>query len=257
MKDIAHYLVTLNDELLGNCCGAVKLDFPKIVGKKSPMEFSAIIVAAGKGERVGQGIPKQWRELGGKPVLRWSAEAMARAGAKEVVVVIRPRDKALADAALEGIPGVKYADGGVTRARSVANGLSAASPVDALLIHDAARPFIPDGLVGKLLEQLGEYHGAIPGIAMEDTLKRATPAGVETAPREGLWRAQTPQAFRDPAIREAYNDIRRAALVTTDDAAVVEVCGGKIKIVPGDARLMKLTLAEDFLIAEAIASLIK
>jgi 2-C-methyl-D-erythritol 4-phosphate cytidylyltransferase/2-C-methyl-D-erythritol 2,4-cyclodiphosphate synthase len=218
------------------------------------MEFSAVIVAAGKGERAGPGLAKQWREIGGKPVLRWSALALAKAGAKEIVVVIRPRDKALADAALEGIAGCRYADGAITRARSVASGLAALAPVDAVLIHDAARPFIPDGMIEKLLAALGRAEGAIPTLPVEDTLKKVLHTMVETVPREGLWRAQTPQAFRYETIKGAYDDIRRAALVTTDDAAVVEAYGRPVTQVQGDPRLMKLTFAEDFAMAQAIAA---
>lgn len=221
------------------------------------MEFSAVIVAAGKGERAGPGLAKQWRELGGKPVLRWSAEALAKAGAKEIVVVIRPRDKALADAALENIPGCKYADGQITRARSVASGLAILSPVDAVLIHDAARPFIPDGMIEKLLAALSRAEGAIPALPVEDTLKKVLHTMVETVPREGLWRAQTPQAFRYETIKGAYDDIRRAALVTTDDAAVVEAFGRPVTQVQGDPRLMKLTFPEDFVMAGAIAATLR
>jgi len=222
------------------------------------MEFSAVIVAAGKGERAGPGLAKQWRELGGKPVLRWSAEALAKAGAKEIVVVIRPRDKALADAALEGIPGCKYADGQITRARSVASGLAVLSPVDVVLIHDAARPFIPEGMIESLLKALGRAEGAIPALPVEDTLKKVLHTMVEkTVPREGLWRVQTPQAFRYETIKGAYDDIRRAALVTTDDAAVVEAFGRPVTQVQGDPRLMKLTFPEDFALAEAIAATLR
>ena len=218
------------------------------------MEFSAVIVAAGKGERAGPGLAKQWRQVGGKTVVRWSAEALAAAGAREIVVVIRPRDKALADEAFEGIAGVRYADGAITRARSVASGLAALSPVEAVLIHDAARPFIPAGMIEKLLAALAGAEGAVPTLPVEDALKKVTHTFVETVPREGLWRAQTPQAFLYQTIKDAYDNIRQAALVTTDDSGVVEAFGRKVTSVQGDPRLMKLTFAEDFIMAEAIAA---
>ena len=217
------------------------------------MNFSAVIVAAGTGQRAGAGPAKQWRDLGGKPVLRWSAEALTKAGAHQIVVVIRPKDRALAEAALAGLEGCHFANGGVTRARSVASGLAALSPCDAVLIHDAARPFIPEGLIGRLLDALEGAHGAIPALPVSDTLKRQTPAGIQTTAREGLWLAQTPQAFRYQAITSAYADTSRASEVTTDDAAVVEALGGKVVIVQGDPVLMKLTYAEDFTIARALA----
>ncbi len=215
------------------------------------MEFSAIIVAAGSGQRAGAGPAKQWRDLAGKPVLRWSVEALARAGAMQIVVVVRKGDEPLAHMALAGLPGWALAQGGDTRTQSVASGLAALGPCEAVLIHDAARPFIPDDLVSRLLAALKTAEGAIPALPVADTLKRVTDAGLVTEPREGLWRAQTPQAFRYTALAAAYGANPTEA---TDDAALIEAAGGAVAITPGDPMLMKLTYPEDFTMAETLAA---
>ncbi|MDB5454082.1 MAG: bifunctional 2-C-methyl-D-erythritol 4-phosphate cytidylyltransferase/2-C-methyl-D-erythritol [Caulobacteraceae bacterium] len=216
------------------------------------MDFAAILVAAGSGVRAGPGEAKQWRLLGGRPVLRWSAEALLAAGASPLVVVIRPEDDDLAQASLAGLAGWRLADGGGTRTASVRNGLAAlAEATFAILIHDAARPFVTAAHVEALLGALGGADGAVPALPVADTLKRGDGA-LSTVSREGLQRAQTPQAFRAEVLRAAY-----AALAgdgaATDDAAVVEAAGGKVVAVPGDPMLMKLTYPEDFAMAEALA----
>ncbi len=215
------------------------------------MEFSAVIVAAGSGQRAGGGTAKQWRALGGKAVLRWSVEAMAAAGARQIVCVIRPGDEDAAKAALAGLSGWELTTGGDTRTQSVARGLQALTPTEAVMIHDAARPFIPKGLAVRLLAALARADGAIPALPVADTLKQVTDTGLTTTPREGLWRAQTPQAFRFAAITAAY---AAETVEATDDAALIEAAGGTVAITPGDPILMKLTYPEDFAMADAIAA---
>jgi 2-C-methyl-D-erythritol 4-phosphate cytidylyltransferase/2-C-methyl-D-erythritol 2,4-cyclodiphosphate synthase len=215
------------------------------------MDFAAILVAAGSGVRAGPGGAKQWRTLGGRPVLRWSAEALLAAGASPLVVVIRPEDREQAQAALAGLAGWTLADGGATRTASVRGGLAAIGDESAaILIHDAARPFVTTAHVHALIEALEDADGAVPALPVADTLKRGAET-LTTVSREGLSRAQTPQAFRAEGLRAAY-----AALAgdgsATDDAAVVEAAGGKVVATPGDPMLMKLTYPEDFALAEAL-----
>ncbi|HET9160271.1 MAG TPA: bifunctional 2-C-methyl-D-erythritol 4-phosphate cytidylyltransferase/2-C-methyl-D-erythritol 2,4-cyclodiphosphate synthase [Caulobacteraceae bacterium] len=215
------------------------------------MDFAAILVAAGSGVRAGPGAAKQWRDLAGKPVLRWSAEALLNAGAKAVVVMVQPSDRALAETALTGLTGWYLADGGKTRTASVRNGLAALPlPSDAILIHDAARPLLEVKHIRALLAALSEADGAVPLLPVADTLKRGADE-LHTVSRDGLSRAQTPQAFHAKVLRGAY-----AALAdeewATDDAAVVEAAGGRVIGVDGDPRLMKLTYPEDFAMAEAL-----
>ena len=214
--------------------------------------FAAIVVAAGSGSRAGGA--KQWRTLGGKPVVRWSVEALLKAGAEDVVVVIAQGSEAEAQTALAGLSGWRLASGGAARADSVRNGLTAlGGPADRpVLIHDAARPLLGAAIIRRLLEALAHADGALPVLPVTDSLRRATDGrlsgGVD---RENLWRAQTPQAFRLQTIIDAYA-AWPAGEAATDEAAVVERNGGGVVIIEGDARLMKLTIPEDFAMAEAL-----
>lgn len=218
------------------------------------MGFSAVIVAAGSGSRAGPGAAKQWRFLGGRPVLRWSAKALIAAGAREVVVVIPEGAEDDAAKALEGLPSWRTAIGGATRSKSVQAGLHALTgPEDEpVLVHDAARPFVTHTHVEALLVALQDADGAIPALPVSDTLKQEVNGHTITASREGLWRAQTPQAFRKLRLVEAYA-AWSAEADPTDDAAVIEAAGGRVALAPGDPMLMKLTWPEDFAMAERLA----
>jgi 2-C-methyl-D-erythritol 4-phosphate cytidylyltransferase/2-C-methyl-D-erythritol 2,4-cyclodiphosphate synthase len=219
------------------------------------MSFSAVVVAAGAGLRAGPGDPKVWRALGGKPIVRWSVEGLLAAGAREVVVVVARDRIGQVDEALTGLVGWNAVTGGRTRAESVQAGLAAVTggrnqPV---LVHDAARPFVTREHVDRLLAALDLADGAILTLPVPDTLKRGEGLVDETVSREGLWRAQTPQAFRIGRLKAAY---RRwpTGEEPTDDAAVMERAGGHVAMVPGDPMLMKLTYPEDFLLAEQLAA---
>ncbi|MGI8840652.1 MAG: bifunctional 2-C-methyl-D-erythritol 4-phosphate cytidylyltransferase/2-C-methyl-D-erythritol 2,4-cyclodiphosphate synthase [Caulobacteraceae bacterium] len=220
------------------------------------MEFCAVIVAAGTGERAGPGGPKQWRPLAGKPVARWSMEALLAAGARRVVAVIPAGDEARAAAAFAGLDRWLATAGGATRAQSTLAGLRAlpADAGDIVLIHDAARPFLAARHMAALIEALAGADGALPALPMADTLKRrdAASGAVTTASRASLWRAQTPQAFRRAVLSAAY-DAWPPDETPTDDAAVVERAGGRVALTAGDPMLMKLTYPEDFAMAERLA----
>jgi 2-C-methyl-D-erythritol 4-phosphate cytidylyltransferase/2-C-methyl-D-erythritol 2,4-cyclodiphosphate synthase len=219
------------------------------------MEFSAVIVAAGAGVRAGPGGAKQWRPLAGKAVARWSAEAMLAAGATEVVVVVGEGQDEAASAAL-GDLAVRLAPGGQARSDSVKAGLAALSGSDEtiVMIHDAARPLLTPSLIARLLQALATSRAAILALPLADTLKRDDGDGriCETPSRAGLWRAQTPQAFRLGDIRAAYA-AWPAGEDPTDEAIVAERAGVAVALVPGDPGLMKLTFPEDFAMAERLA----
>lgn len=217
------------------------------------MIFDAVIVAAGSGTRAGGA--KQWRRLAGKPVVRWSVEALLAAGARRVVVVVPPGQADPAQEALDGLSDWTAVDGGASRTDSVRAGLAALAPEapEAVLIHDAARPLVTAAHVATLLAALHDADGVLPALPVADTLKRGSDGLVTgTAPRDGLWRAQTPQAFRWSALAAAYATLPADA-EPTDDAAVLERAGGRVRLVPGDPRLMKLTYPEDFALAELMA----
>ncbi len=217
-------------------------------------DTAVVIVAAGKGERAGGGVPKQYREIAGRPLLAWTLAPFlrhARVGA--VQVVIDPTQSELFAAATAGMHLPAPVPGGGDRQGSVLAGLEAlaAHRPDKVMIHDAARPFVTSPLIDRLLAALdGGAAGAIPAVAITDTVKRCrNGAIVETLDRSELARAQTPQTFR-------YNDIldaHRAAVgkALTDDAAVAEAAGMKVAAVAGDEGNIKITSAEDILAAEA------
>jgi 2-C-methyl-D-erythritol 4-phosphate cytidylyltransferase/2-C-methyl-D-erythritol 2,4-cyclodiphosphate synthase len=219
------------------------------------MSYSVVIVAAGSGERAGPGGPKQWRKVGGKPVARWSVETFLKHGAERIVVVVAAGHEEQARQAFAGLEGWSTVVGGATRTQSVRAGLAAlgAGPDEAVLIHDAARPFVTGGQIDALLDALTDADGALPALPVPDTLKTRSHGsdGVTTTPRENLWRAQTPQAFRASAVIAAYADCPADA-APTDDASVVERHGGKVVLTPGDPMLFKLTYPEDFAMAEAM-----
>jgi 2-C-methyl-D-erythritol 4-phosphate cytidylyltransferase/2-C-methyl-D-erythritol 2,4-cyclodiphosphate synthase len=216
------------------------------------MSFCAVIVAAGTGSRAGG--PKQWRELGGRPVVRWSAEALLAAGASELAVVVAPGDEALATEALAGLDRWVAVAGGATRAASVRAGLNAltAAPDARVLIHDAARPLLDGATLHRVLAALDRHPAALPVLPVADSLRRGVDGLMaEPVDRDGLWRAQTPQGFRLGTIRDAYADWSASA-PPTDDVEVARAAGHAVAMVPGDPRLMKLTYPEDFAMAEAL-----
>lgn len=210
--------------------------------------FAAIIVAAGKGLRVGGDTPKQFRNWRGKPVLRHSAEALLAAGAAPLIVMTSADGEAAANAALAGLS-FTLAQGGATRQESVRNGLEAlaAQAPQAVLIHDAARPDLPRAVIARLLGALADHQGAIPVLPVVDSLAVDDGAGqmAGKAERETLRRVQTPQAFRYADILAAHR-AWAGPLDAGDDAQVLAVSGGSVALVEGDERLKKITFAEDF-----------
>lgn len=210
--------------------------------------FAAVIVAAGQGLRAGQPLPKQFAQYRGKPVLRHAAEALIKAGAGPIAVAIPPGADALAAEVLAGIPNTILVTGGATRQASVMLALEAleAHCPSFVLIHDAARPDLPEAVARRLLEALKSHPAAIPVLPVVDSLAIDT-NGLMTgsARREELRRVQTPQAFRYPEIlaaHRAWND----ELMAGDDAQVARAAGLTVAHVDGDERLHKLTFAEDF-----------
>jgi 2-C-methyl-D-erythritol 4-phosphate cytidylyltransferase/2-C-methyl-D-erythritol 2,4-cyclodiphosphate synthase len=212
------------------------------------MTVTALIVAAGKGERLGGGVPKQYRLLGGKPVLRWAVEAMVNHPAvRSTRVVIAKGQRDSAAAALGGLDVGELIAGGAERADSVRAGLARIDG-DAVLVHDAARPFCPPAVIDRLVAQLEFFEGVAPVLPVGDTLSRATNILDEPIDRAGLVRVQTPQAFRLDALRRAYGFWSAAA--PTDETTVLRAAGMNVAAVEGDPALDKLTTAADFERAE-------
>ena len=213
------------------------------------MKIAAIIVAAGKGERAGSAIPKQYSQLGGQPVLRRAVAALAHhPDVSEIIVVIGAGQEALAQSALSGLPIDALVTGGAERQHSVAAGLAAVRAADHVLIHDAARPLLPKAVVDRLIEALRSSAAAIPALPVVDTLARAANALGDVVSREGLVRVQTPQAFRLDVIRQAHAIWAGAA--ATDDAQMARAAGFEVAIVEGSPMLDKITQPGDFEQAE-------
>jgi 2-C-methyl-D-erythritol 4-phosphate cytidylyltransferase / 2-C-methyl-D-erythritol 2,4-cyclodiphosphate synthase len=217
-------------------------------------ETAALIVAAGRGQRMGAGVPKQYLALGGKPLLRHSLETFARhENIGAVRVVIHGGDMGLYRSASEGLELLAPVEGGATRQESVRLGLESLrdhAPAR-VLIHDAARPFVSAALIDRMLAALGHAPGAIPALPVPDTIKRGAQGMiVETIDRDGLWRAQTPQAFHYAEILAAHR--AAAGRELTDDAAVAEAAGLAVALVPGAEENFKVTTETDLRRAERI-----
>lgn len=224
-------------------------------------ETVAIIVAAGRGARAGGGGPKQYRTLADEAVLAHTTRAfLDHPGIDAVRVIIHADDRYLYAEAMAGLLSHKKllppVQGGKERQDSVRLGLESleAQAPSLVLIHDAARPFIDAATISRVIDAARRNGGAIAALPVFDTLKKSDggthPCIDDTVPREGLWRAQTPQAFRYDAILAAHRAAAGEAL--TDDAAVAERAGIKVSLVPGSPDNMKITQAEDFGMAEIL-----
>ena len=215
----------------------------------------ALIAAAGSGERLGIDRPKAFAVLGGRPLLAESLDRLDRCPLIDAIVVAAPpgweEPSILLAEELVASKVVACVTGGATRAESVAAAL-AEVPEEALvvLVHDAARPLVDDTVVERLMGRLGEgFDGAVPALPVPDTLKRARDGVVaETVDREGLVSAQTPQVFLARILRQAF----AGPLVdATDCASLVERVGGRIAVVDGDPRLLKVTTPADLALVES------
>ncbi|HEX4077394.1 MAG TPA: bifunctional 2-C-methyl-D-erythritol 4-phosphate cytidylyltransferase/2-C-methyl-D-erythritol 2,4-cyclodiphosphate synthase [Rhizomicrobium sp.] len=217
-------------------------------------KIAALIVAAGQGARAGGDIPKQFQPLLGEPVLRRSAEAFAgfpEIDLLQIVSTAERRQETLA--ALEGIACPPLAAGGATRQDSVRNGLEALEPhaPEFVLVHDAARPLVSAALIRRVIAALDAGAiAAIPLLAVADTLKRRENEHWMTVPREGLYRAQTPQGFRFAALLAAHREF--ASVAVTDDMAIAERAGLPITRVDGEETNLKITTEEDFVHASRL-----
>lgn len=218
---------------------------------------AALIVAGGSGARFGGALPKQYRMLGGRPILRHSIETCFASGMVDrVQVVIRPADRAAYDRSVAGLALGEPVDGGDTRQESARRGLEALrlDPEDIVLIHDAARPFLSAGMLSACCDALREAQGAVVAVPVRDTLKRSGDDGriADTVDRHGIWRAQTPQAFRYGAILAAHRAV--AGRDFTDDAAVAEAAGLSTVLVEGSDDNLKITTEDDLARAERMLS---
>jgi 2-C-methyl-D-erythritol 4-phosphate cytidylyltransferase len=217
-----------------------------------------LVAAAGTGERLGLDRPKAFAGLAGRPLLAESIDRLDHCPWVDAIVVAAApgweEPTILLTEEIAASKVVSCVTGGPSRAESVRAAL-ADVPEHAVvvLVHDAARPLVSDEIVERVLGPLGEgYDGVVPALLVPDTLKRVSGATVvETVPREGLVAAQTPQAFLAPALRRAYGGDLAGA---TDCASVVERSGGRVAVVEGDPRLIKITTPGDLALVESLLS---
>ncbi|WP_062202737.1 bifunctional 2-C-methyl-D-erythritol 4-phosphate cytidylyltransferase/2-C-methyl-D-erythritol 2,4-cyclodiphosphate synthase [Aureimonas sp. AU12] len=222
-------------------------------------KIAAVLVAAGRGERAGRSSegPKQYRRIGGRPVLSWTlATFLQRSDIDRIVVVIHPDDETLAQGAVGADTNrVELVHGAATRQASVLRGLRHLrnDAPDIVLIHDAVRPFASDAVIDAVIDGTRAGMGAIPAISLTDTIKRSSDCAtiIETIDRSSLFAAQTPQGFRYDAILTAHENAADASDTTfTDDASIAEWAGLAVALVPGAAENVKLTLAIDIDVAD-------
>jgi 2-C-methyl-D-erythritol 4-phosphate cytidylyltransferase / 2-C-methyl-D-erythritol 2,4-cyclodiphosphate synthase len=214
------------------------------------VDIAALIVAAGRGERAGGALPKQFALLGGVPVIARAVDAF---GNLPVFVVVGDGQQDALATALGARVVAGVAIGGATRQDSVRQGLdaiAAAGGADRILVHDAARPLLPRAVLDRLLAALDTHDGAVPVLPVADSLARGDDVIGETVDRRALWRVQTPQAFRIDALMTSLS--RWSGPAATDETQVVRAAGFTVATVAGDAMLDKITHPADFTRAEAM-----
>ncbi len=226
----------------------------------SPRDVGVLLPAAGRGERAGSGELKQFRPIGGVPMLLRAVRPFTQhPRVRQIVVALPPDVAARPPAWLRDLAGdlLRIVAGGATRADSVAAALAALDAACRIvLVHDAARPFVAPETIEAVLTVAQSGVGAVAAVRVSDTLKRVSGEGgriQETVDRRPLWRAQTPQGFPRAMLEAAYA-ARGATPDPTDDAQLVERLGHPIQIVPDRTTNIKVTSPDDFTLAEAFAS---
>jgi 2-C-methyl-D-erythritol 4-phosphate cytidylyltransferase/2-C-methyl-D-erythritol 2,4-cyclodiphosphate synthase len=219
------------------------------------MHVSAIIAAAGRGARFGSARPKQLLTVGGVPILQRSVEAFTRSEVVDEVVVALPADVAANPPAYLTGRSVGIVAGGERRQDSVSRAFERIDArAEVVVVHDAARPFVTADLIRRTVEAAARFGAAIAALPARDTVKRAAADRViaATLPRQEIFLAQTPQAFRVEVLRDA---LARSARTTdaTDEAMLAEQAGHPVRLVDGDARNIKITTPDDLAIAESLA----
>ncbi|MCC7008746.1 MAG: 2-C-methyl-D-erythritol 4-phosphate cytidylyltransferase [Acidobacteria bacterium] len=213
------------------------------------MAVGVIVVAAGRGERLGGAVPKQLLDIGGRTMLQRSVSAFDRHPAIDALTVVLPAELVGRGPALVGQTrrSCSFAAGGPRRQDSVRFGLAALPPdVDVVLVHDAARPFVDAGVIDRVIAGVAATGAAVPGVPARDTVKRVRPGTetvAETLPREELWLVQTPQGFRRGVLERAMREVGDRAV--TDEATIAEQLGETVTMVHGDERNVKITTAQD------------
>ena len=219
------------------------------------MQKYAIVVAGGKGLRMGGELPKQFIPIGGRPVLMHTLDAFHACDTSIQLILVLPRDhqpywKELCREYSFNVPH-RIADGGATRFHSVQNGLALVDAPDALVaIHDGVRPFVSSAVIACCYREAETFGAVVPVIPVVETVRHLLAEGSETVDRDAYRLVQTPQTFRAPLLRRAYEQPYCEAF--TDDASVVEALGEAVRLVEGNRENVKLTTPFDLIVAEAL-----
>lgn len=222
------------------------------------MNVIALIPAAGAGKRMGGERNKQYLEVGGRPILVHTLEVFDRCDAiSEVYLIVPENDCALACDIIDGMrfsKNIKVVPGGKERQDSVRSGLNSIYGCDLVMVHDGVRPFVTEEIINKAIEETIKCGATTVAVPAKDTIKSVDEDGIviETLERKKLWQVQTPQTFKYEIMKEAFGKAYADGFYGTDDAALVERLGYKVKIVEGSYQNIKITTPEDMIIAEAI-----
>jgi 2-C-methyl-D-erythritol 4-phosphate cytidylyltransferase len=217
----------------------------------------AILLCAGRGERLGAGVPKALAPLAGRPLFTWSLEAFQRCDAIGGVVLVGPVRTLRELVAASGVGAAKvvaYTEGGDARQHSVGRGLHVVpEPFTHVAVHDSARALVTPEVIARAVAEAVEHGAAIAAVPQADTLKQGTLGNITaTVPRAGLWAAQTPQVFRADWLREAHARALADGYRGTDESVLVERLGHPVRLVPGSPENLKVTTATDLVHAERI-----
>ncbi|WP_013399824.1 2-C-methyl-D-erythritol 4-phosphate cytidylyltransferase [Parageobacillus thermoglucosidasius] len=223
------------------------------------MMYEVVIPAAGQGKRMKAGMNKQLIELRNEPLIVRTLKVFENdEWCRGIIVVINEAERTQFEQLFSRFHIKKITavvGGGKERQHSVYNGLRAVKNSDIVLIHDGARPFVTIEQIHELVNEAKEHGAAIPAVRVKDTIKKVCDQFVEeTVERSGLWAVQTPQAFHVSLVLRAHEQAQKDGYIGTDDASLVERIGGKVKIIEGDYRNIKLTTPDDLLFAEVILS---
>jgi 2-C-methyl-D-erythritol 4-phosphate cytidylyltransferase len=222
------------------------------------MKVCAIIPAGGQGTRMGGTVPKQFQALRGQPILQYTLQRFQESGLIDSLILVVP-EKELENTCAEwlGKPPLvqQVVVGGEKRQDSVFNGYQAlAKDTDIVLVHDGVRPFLSQSMIQETIHCAEKFGAAITAIPVNDTLKQVDSSGLvqRTVDRDGLWRVQTPQAFRYDLLGEAFRKAQADSFYGTDEGALIEYLGQEVRIVDGSEWNLKITRPEDLVLGESI-----
>ena len=223
------------------------------------MKVGAIIPAAGRGKRIGASIPKQFLEIQGRPLLHHTLTVFASCKLIDYVVLVMPRAD-VNEVGKDWMNKYKIVQevvvGGEQRQDSVYNGFNSLEKgTDIVVVHDGVRPFTTPQMITATVEEAQQHGAAITAIPVNDTIKQAIDGFVkQTVSRDGLWRVQTPQAFQHGLLLQAFKKAKEDSYYGTDEGALIEYLGERVKIVPGSELNIKITRKEDLALGESLLS---